>query len=319
MEIGGDWEAYVEHFKFYREANLFQALGHLDPGYGFVNWLVARAGLSFIWTNLVCACIFCWGLGRFLKIEPSPWLALVVAVPYLIIVVAMGYTRQAVAIGFLLAGIVDFQKHNSLLRLAAYIAGGALFHKTVVVMFPVLALAQDRSMLVKGVMMMGLAVLLYAAFASSAAETLYSNYVTEEYDAAGALIRLSMNAAPAILFLLARKRFHLIPLAEKIWRNIAIAALVLLAGLVFFSSTVFLDRLGLYLIPIQLMVFGRLPFIGLRSPYSAPMALGVIALYATVLFAWLNTGVNAQWWVPYEMYLPSEKNKLRLEEGGIIV
>ena len=316
MEIGGDWAAYIDHFKFYRDTDLFGSLtGHLDPGYGLLNWIVGQAGLPFVWVNLICGAIFCWGIFRFTQLEPSPWLALCIAVPYLIIVVGMGYTRQSVAIGFMLAGLASFQKNNSLLKLALYIAAGATFHKTIVVVFPIIALAQQRPFAVKAMILGGLAVLMYYAFAASSAESLYANYVVEEYDAAGAAIRLAMNAVPAAIFLKFRDRFQMTTLQSSLWRNFAWVSIALLLAVPVFSSSVFLDRLGLYFIPLQMVVIGRIPFTGRTAPYSARIALGIIAAYAVVMFAWFNTGVNAQWWLPYELYVGSDEQVVRLEQG----
>lgn len=314
MEVGGDWYIYLGHFGFYRSVDFTEVpAGGLDIGFGLINWLVAWAGLSPVWINVFAASVFCWGLGKFLQNEPHPWLALVVAVPYLIIVVAMGYTRQSIAIGFLLAAIVDFQKHNSLIRLGMYLAAGALFHKTVVIMFPIIALAQKRHILLKLMMVALMAVILYYAFAASEAENLYMNYVVSDYDAAGAAIRLFMGAVPAFIFLLFKRRFGFSGAGEAMWRNLAVGSLMLFLAFPMFESSVFLDRSGLYFLPVQLMVYNRLPFTIGSGSYKGSAALVVVAGYATVLGVWLTTATHAAYWLPYEVYLSTSEQEARIE------
>ena len=66
-----------------------------------------------------------------------------VAVPYIVIVVAMGYTRQGAALGIIMAGLADYLRRESIMRLAAYIAFAATFHATAVLAF--ILVAADRS------------------------------------------------------------------------------------------------------------------------------------------------------------------------------
>ena len=57
--------------------------------------------------------IFAIGLVVFCRNLPRPWLALAVAVPYLVIVVAMGYSRQGVALGLAMLGLVALGKKGT--------------------------------------------------------------------------------------------------------------------------------------------------------------------------------------------------------------
>ena len=73
---------------------------------------------------------------------------------------------------------------------------------------------------------------------------------------------------PALFFLFFnRSRFSLPPLTQRIWTLISIMTLVLSIGLLTIASSTAVDRLALYLIPIQLFVGARLPdtsFLGLN-------------------------------------------------------
>ena len=136
-EVGGDWINYID---ILHDITLNGMGGPRaqDPGYGFLNLLAGKAGLGIWSVNLVCAVLFTWGLVRFARRQPNPWLVMVVSVPYLIIVVAMGYTRQAVAIGFILAGLTDLENRidapllllHAARRRLSQIGGGGAFRSS---------------------------------------------------------------------------------------------------------------------------------------------------------------------------------------------
>ena len=125
FHVGGDWSTYSRYYSFASIASFDQIIKLDDPGYQLLNWLVAQAGAGIWLVNVVCGTIFSWGLFRLVRLQPYPWLSLLIAVPYLIIVVAMGYSRQGVAIGVLMAGIAGLQRNGSILRYAIYVAVAA--------------------------------------------------------------------------------------------------------------------------------------------------------------------------------------------------
>ena len=64
------------------------------------------------------------------------------------------------------------------------------------------------------------------------------------------------------------------------------------------SSTV-VDRLALYVFPLQLAVLSRVP----RALGSEGLGrLLVIAYCFLVQFVWLNFAAHAEYWVPYRLY-----------------
>ena len=109
-KVGADWPTYDFMFDYAARASLGRVLQLGDPAYEVLNWTVQQFGGAIWMVNLVCGAIFTWGLLRFCRAQPDPWLAVAIAIPYLVIVVAMGYTRQAVALGILMAGLAAFQR-----------------------------------------------------------------------------------------------------------------------------------------------------------------------------------------------------------------
>ena len=95
------------------------------------------------------------------------------------------------------------------------------------------------------------------------------------------------------------KRLAPDPQERKLWTWIALAALLCLPIVSFATTAV--DRVALYLIPIQIFVFSRIPRLaGGNIRLRTLLVLGVIAYYAAVLFVWLNFATHAQYWLPYQ-------------------
>lgn len=297
-EVGGDWESYLDHFKTVAHMDFAEAMRKGDPGHYLVNWLVTRAGGSVYWVNLLYATVLMWGTVVFCRRQPWPWLALLVAVPYMLIVVGMGYSRQAMALGLALLGLVALGEHR-VRAFVIYVAIGALFHKSAVLLLPIAALAASRNRFLTAGMVGLTSVLLYYLLLSQEADSMWTNYVEYQMESQGAKIRVLMNAVPAVLMLLFGKRLAASAQERKLWTWMALLALLCLPLVPLASTAV--DRVALYLIPLQLFVFSRLPLLaGGNIRTRTGLVLGVVAYYAAVQFVWLNFATHARYWLPYQ-------------------
>ena len=207
-KVGADWPTYDFMFHYAGEASLDRVLQLGDPAYEVVNWTVQQFGGAIWLVNLICGAIFSWGLLRFCKTQPDPWLAFAIAIPYLVIVVAMGYTRQAVALGILMAGLAAFERGGSTLRFALYVAVAALFHKTAVVAFPLVALASPRNRFLNLLIAIAASIALYDMFLGDAMDTVHPALHQDRIFLAGGGDRVAMNLVAAIAFWLAGRRMQ---------------------------------------------------------------------------------------------------------------
>lgn len=297
--VGADWETYEFYFQWADYATLGRVLQKSDPAYQFVNWTVQHLGGRMWGVNLICGIIFSWGLWRFARVQPEPWLAIVVAVPYLVVVVAMGYSRQAVAIGILLAGLAPLLRGGSVIRFAVYVAIAALFHRTAIVALPLVIFAGERNRLLNLIAGVAIFLLLYDALLADDVDTLVKNYIVAEYSSQGAAIRVVMSLLPALLILATPKRFGFPPQEERLWRLFSFAALGCLLLLFVLPSSTVVDRLALYIFPLQLAVLSRVPrAFGMEGAGR----LMVIAYCFLIQFVWLNYASHADYWVPYRFF-----------------
>lgn len=302
--VGGDWIAYIQIYNHAQYHELAEIGKHDDPGYYFLNWAGQKLGLRLWFVNLACGVVFSWGLAKFARTTPNPWTALVVAIPYLVIVVAMGYSRQGVAIGILMMGIADFQRKNSLVRVAVYIFVAALFHKTAVVCLPLFFFGARGSKAVNLALLVAFSLLFYRFFLEDSMGSLVKNYVGAEYSSSGALTRIALSAVPASLFLLLKKRFPFSNDENRVWSNFSYMALAMLVFLAISPSSTAVDRIALYLLPLEIAVLAAVPTL---SRDGKVLKVSVIAFSFLVQFTWLTFGIHAAGWIPYRTYLSADR------------
>lgn len=299
-KVGGDWRTYIYMFSYTKHISLSRALDVGDPGYQFLNWTVQQWNGEIWWVNLACAIIFVWGLARLCLIQPKPLLAVVVAIPYMIIVVAMGYTRQAVALGILMAGLAALGRGGSVVRFALYVAAAALFHKTAVLVLPLVIFAGKRNRLLNVIAGAAMFVLFFDLFLSDSTDSFVKNYVEARYSSQGAWVRVLLDIVPALVLLTRRGRLGLTEQEERVWRYVAFAACTLPFILVATPSSTAVDRMALYLMPLQIVVLSR-AYMLFRTPKIGVAAVIVYAFL--VQFVWLNFAQFSDKWIPYRSNL----------------
>jgi hypothetical protein len=297
--VGADWWNYLSMLRSVHDISLASAMRRGDPGYQFLNWMVINSGGDIWMVNLAAAAVFCWGLYRLCSIQPSPWLAFAIAIPYLVVVVAMGYTRQSMALGVLMAGLARQTRGASIVNFALYVAGAALFHKTAVIVFPIVAISSRGSKLVNFLILIFTSYFLYNYFLSDTMDVLVENYLDRGYDSQGAGVRIAMNMVPAILFWIFRGKLGFDEMEFKIWRNFALASVAFAFLLFVLSSSTAVDRMALYMMPLQIPILTRVALLG---ESRIPGTTAVLAYLFSVQFVWLNFAAHATYWVPYMLY-----------------
>ncbi|QIL02419.1 EpsG family protein [Sphingomonas sinipercae] len=305
FQVGGDWINYriIYNDILYRGMQWSLESGRADPAYILLNWISQQLKTDIWLVNIVCAASLMWGIVEIAKRQPNPFLIVLIAIPYLIIVVGMGYTRQASAIGLSMVALVAFLDKRWAKCVAAMILA-ALFHKSAVILVPIVGLSYSRSRIVTISMFALLSVILFELVVSSRLETMSENYMTAQLQSQGANIRVAMNTLAAVLFLIAQRRFGFEPQERVLWRNISFASLLAVPAILLTSSSTVVDRLSLYFIMLQLVVLGRLPWAYTRNRSVAALLIGIVMAYsATIQFVWLNYANNAYWWLPYRSIL----------------
>lgn len=297
-EVGADWQTYELIFAYTGYVDFDRALSFGDPSYQALNWVVQRLGGEIVWVNAVCALLFTWGLFRLARLQPDPWLAILIAIPYMVIV-ASNYTRQAAALGIIMAGLSSLGRGGSLLRFIIYVAAAATFHRTAIAVLPLVIFSRPHN---RFLTIIGGLVAFYAlfdVFLSDSMESFVENYVEREYSSQGAFIRVAMELVAAVAFLSRRKDFGFPPSEARLWSYFSFTTFAALVGLLLSPSSTAVDRLSLYLMPLELVILSRVPFVYTRRNLGAVL---VAAYCFAVQFVWLNFATHAEYWIPYKVY-----------------
>lgn len=301
QEVGGDWWAYLEDVEYMRGEPVETIIGG-DPAFELLNWIGANIGGGVYFTNLISAAIFSWGLFAFCRTQPRPWLALLIAIPYLVTVVSMVYPRQSVAIGLAMLAIVHLTNGRSAYFFSiVFIA--ALFHKSAIILTLLVIFIDTQRLWIKIIALALFALCLLVLQLLGTYDYLYSNYVVTQYEATGASIRIIMNVIPALLFLAFEKRFLLTKSMDIFWKWMSWLVLLFIPLLIFFPSSNVIDRLALYMIPLQLVVISRIPDAFGVSGHSKFLWIFLIMIYsASIMFGWLLFSDTASYSLPYRFY-----------------
>jgi hypothetical protein len=297
---GGDWYNYLKRFEQMSYLTFDEALAIKDPGYQLISYYVYSLGWDFWVVTLICATISVTGLIIFLRRQINPWLGLAISIPYLVIVVYMGYMRQGVALGLVMWGLA-YLDQGKFIRFLIFVSLAVTFHKSAILMIAFGIFQQGKGKILKVLAVAMAGVGIWSAFVEKESTTLWKNYVEAEMQSQGAMIRASLNMMPALLLLYFRKKWKYYFDDYGLWVMIALASLSTIFLVPYASTAV--DRMALYFLPLQLVVFSRLPLLarGIVSPNAATTL--VLLLYFAILFVWLNFGANSRFWIPYSNQL----------------
>lgn len=298
--IGADWFTYARHFTNIDSLSFYEVLIGRDPGYYIINYIFNQLNLDIYYVNMVCGILFMLGLLKLVREELNPWVALSVAVPYTIIVVAMGYSRQAVALAFVMWAITYLRK-NQMFKFILLIIIASSFHKSAVIMIGLGIFSSGGSTFFKIIAISSMGLGLYNIFLASYVDTLTYNYIEKNQVSSGAFIRTFMNLIPAIILIIFRRKWKKYFDDFNFW--IIIALLSIICFFIVGIASTAVDRLALYLIPLQIVVFSRLGIILKDNFNSGYINIVIIIYYTSVQFVWLNFANNAQYWLPYKNIL----------------
>jgi hypothetical protein len=303
-KTGGDWGNYYSNLEpFYWLTVQNAAATTKDVGYTLLSIFASQFTTGMVVITLFSGILMAVALMRFSLAQPRPWLCMAVAFPYLVVVCGMGYIRQGIAISFILMGLLALERER-VGRYTAWVATGALFHATALAMIPLGAFASRRNRLVVIAFVAAVTIIAFRTLIAARTEILVANYVDADASSSGALVRAFMGALPGAIFLIFRKQFGLQGSALIAWTALCAAAVATVPAVLLYSSSTVVDRLGLYLLPVQCFVYARIPDALTRTNQQRQLfAVGILLLYLIVFFIFITYGDHANSWVPYRFYL----------------
>lgn len=298
FEVGCDWSGYLVNYSYPIATTYGEALTTREAGHWGLILLLHDLGAPYQYLNAAEAGLFFLGLHVLARRQPDPLAFLVLCFPILILNMPMSAIRQGAAIGFMCVAYSAFVDR----RLVAYVACvllGSTFHSSIL-LFLALAPFAAGGFNRKNILIAAILALpgLYLLSLTEAAGIAENRYIETELEASGAVFRLAILSLSGLFFLLV-----LAPAwRRKFPEDYKLAAMGAWAMLTFFSlvfvSTVIGDRFGYYLIPIQAMIFARIPHLSLATNRQFYAMLPYAAL-TLVFVVWTQLS-----WHFNECYIP---------------
>jgi len=307
--IGPDWMPYESKVDDLRSTHITDVDFKSDPGFVILNWFGANIFGGIYFVNFIGALIFTYGLEKFCLTQTRPWLSLVIAIPYLVIVVAVGYTRQGIAIGFAFLAIISLIDKR-FIKFCVFILFATIFHKSAAIIVVLALFCDAKKNWIKFISIPLLLAALMSYFIIDSLVEVDRIYISNEnFSSKGAFIRILLCAIPSIVLIFFSRYIKFKDVGErKFWITVAyisIAALFFeIISSKYINLSTLLDRLALYLIPIQMVVLSRVPdTFSRKSSLRTFSVLSVILYCISIQFVWLNYADNATAWIPYKSIL----------------
>jgi hypothetical protein len=302
--IGPDWGAYLKMVNtIYSESTSLSLSLTGEPGFKLLNWIMGYADLGIYGVNLFCGAIFIIGLVFFASKLPYTWFVIALAIPFLLVLVVMGYSRQGVALGFEMIALVYLSRKRFFL-FYNYIFWAIMFHKSALalLLFGVFSVGKKSwRWILAGSGLMFFLVNAFSGIIHQLFDIYFTNPESNLLFSSGAQVRALMNLAPSILLILLRKRWKLYFDQNEPWFHFAFLNLLLTPFVI--NHSTFVDRLMIYLAPLQMVVWSRIPLLIQSIELRTLMIIGILSYYGVALFVVLNYAVHARYFVPYKSIL----------------
>ena len=295
-EVGADRWAYLVMYDTMSSMSFKDALEYTEPGFAALNWLLGKMDAGVYWVNFIVSVIFVSGLIRFAKTTPLPFLALIAVTPYLVIAIGMSATRQSAAIGLVFHLMASWRQ--GLVFKLSFSTLATLFHNSGVMSFLFVMQSIKMPAWVKTLLFIGGAAVLYPVLSSTDKAAEYQKtYLEVNIVSSGALMHALLNAIPAAIFLAFWRKWKVRFGENDLLPMLAVLSILSVFGVSVSSTGV--DRLALYLSPIQMIVYGSLPLLFGRQ-YKSMLSSVVIVIHLVIMFWWLNYANTAEPFLPYD-------------------
>lgn len=259
FEVGCDWTGYLNQYGVFSAVPLAALAQHQEPIWVALITLLNTLGLDYPWLNVISSLVFFLGANAMARRQPDRLAFLVLLFPVLILNMPMSGIRQGAAIGVMFFAYVAFIDRSPV-KYVLLVLVAAGFHTSAILMLflaPLVTGRYSRHRIALAILLAGPG--LFLASGSDEASLAATRYIDSGTEAFGALFRvLALSASGAFFLIFVSKKWaRHFPDDFKLAR---LGALLMLFALALVPlSTVIGDRLAYYLIPIQAMIFARLP------------------------------------------------------------
>lgn len=301
-QVGCDWPGYYFQYAIAADFDWSALTSIRDPIWWAILAWINASDLPYPVANVISSAVFFAGVHILARRQPDPLGFLVLLFPVLIINMPMSGIRQGAAIGLICVALTAFIDRRPI-KYAVWVVLAAGFHSSAIIFMILLPITLGSY--TRGRLIVAAIIALPGAYflaSSEAAVMATSRYVFTGVDAAGAVFRGGMLGLSALYFFVnLRKKWLLIWPQDYGLASIGSVGMVMIF-LMCLISTVIGDRLGYYLIPIQALIFARIPLLQFRHNSAFYAALPYFGLLL-VFTVWSQLSYHFGCYVPYKTWI----------------
>ena len=318
FEVGCDWRGYLISLKNAGSEINFLAELTSEPVWALILYFMKTNDINYVWINIISSLIFFYGAHYMAQRQQNKLAFLVLLFPVLIINMPMSGIRQASAIGFLFIAFTALLD-RSVIRYIIAIFLAFLFHKSAIIFLGLLPLTfgdltKSRTLFFS-IILIPISVGLTQTESFAVYLMRYGEGGFAE-ESSGAIFRTGFLALTSLHFLIfLRKKWKKI-YADDYQITLIFSLLMLLPLIVSQFSSVMGDRIGYYFIPMQVLIFTRIPYLQLTKerllhltyPFIASLTLFIIWISFSNLFDLCYRPYNSLIFTDHKNLIPLEQS-----------
>ena len=298
-EVGTDWYNYLSIWEN-RTDSFLEALSHTEPFYYILMYIVKQAGLSIHWLNLLTSSVAITPIFYYLNKQKNQWIGFSCLIPVLFIITLMGYNRQAPAIGLVVWAVFRFLDKK--LISSFFILGlAALFHNSAIIILAIVFGFTIRHSDWKVKISVTAIMAIFVIYFLDSIIGRITLYTAGSLFSAGALPRILLVDISLVLALIYYKKLSQDEFQRQFILYFCACGLFLSCFVVI--ESVMVDRVILYWVAIQLLVYGNISGIFKKNENRIFIWFSLVLVYLMVLLFWLFYGTFSEYWLPYGNFL----------------
>ena len=297
-KVGCDWGGYWNQYQL---AGLM-SFDDVVQGRETLWWIIIRSmygtGLTYPWINVMSSAIAFGGIHVLARRQPDPLGFLVLLFPVLVINMPMSAIRQGAAIGGICVAVARLLDRKAL-AFAFWVLLATSFHSSALIFVLLTPLIARRVTMLRILIAVILAIPgLILLNTGNSGQTATSRYIGADRDAFGAVFTLS----GIFYFIFLRRAWRRDFRSDYAVVTIGAFGMIgIIVGLP--VSSIIGDRFGYYFIPVQSMIFARVPWLS-HLPSKALLStipyIGLLVFFAV----WSVLSRHFQMcYVPYQNWL----------------
>lgn len=302
-EVGCDWTGYQAQYQLADVISLDDALQGREALWWMLLSSMNGVGLDYPWLNVISSAIAFGGIHVLARRQPDPFGFLILLFPVLLINMPMSAIRQGAAIGLMCIAITRLVDKKAY-AYAFWVLLAASFHSSAIIFILLTPLIGEK--ITKLRVLVALLFAVPGAFmliAGDSGKIAVDRYVDSGTDAFGALFRLGLLALSGMFYFVFLRRA---------WKtdyqydySLVTKGALGMIGIIFILpvSSVIGDRLGYYLIPIQTMIFARVPWLSGLAYRGLLMSIPYIGLLAFFIVWSISSWHFQKCYLPYQNWL----------------